>query len=107
MDIPSKRSKLSSFENYSIEEAKTPKKSTEGNWFLTFLKLLIGDGVIGFKHVSSDTFWRLTGCFDTILNDSNWEFITRFCSEPQSKGAVCLDVDILKNTIKSWHEGDG
>ena len=107
MDIPSKRSKLSSFENHSIEEAKTPKKSTEGNWFLTFLKLLIGDGVVGFKHVSSDTFRGFTGCFDTILNDSNSEFVTWFRSEPQSKGAVCLDVDIFKNTVKSWHEGNG
>ena len=106
MDIPTERSELSSLENDSIEEAKTPEKSTEGNRFLTFFKLLIGDGVIGFKHVCSDTLWRLTGCFDTILNDGNWEFVAWFSSKPQSEGAICLDVDLFKDAIKSWHEGN-
>jgi hypothetical protein len=103
-NVPSERSELSSLEDQSVEEAKTPHES-----FIS-LRLVAGLELVGIHtkvrsvDVVLQSLRRLDCCLDTILKDSDRELLGGHGSKPDSESAVRILNDFFDHTIESRHE---
>lgn len=98
-NVPAKRSELSTLEYQSIEEAETPKKTSEDNRFLAVIELVFSKSKIRASDVISKAFRRFSSNFDSILNDCYRKLVTRHSGQPDSKGCVLIENNLFKNCI--------
>lgn len=83
---PTQRSKVPSFLNQSVEEGETKQQLLPDDLFAGAVKEGgVRDRVtqVGAQQVGSQSFWRLVGHLQPVLQDTDWELVRRIAGQPQ------------------------